>query len=119
MIYYPFDSRKNLYKSKFGAVESGESLTLRLILHNDAKVFEAFLRYTNDSESEIHEVKLTPGDYLEDYRIYYCDISFNTGLYFYSFRYTSAYGEFFVGNWARIIAPKTNAHPHSSRMVST
>ena len=108
MIYYPFDSRKNLYKSKFGAVESGESLTLRLILHNDAKVYEAFLRYTNDSESEIHEVKLTPGDYLEDYRIYYCDISFNTGLYFYSFRYTSAYGEFFVTTFENnlgVVAP--------------
>lgn len=108
MIYYPFDSRKTLYKSKFGAVESGESLTLRLILHNDAKVYEAFLRYTNDSESEVHEVKLTPGDYLDDYRIYYCDISFETGLYFYSFRYTSEYGEFFVTTFKNnlgIVAP--------------
>lgn len=96
MIYYPFDSRKSLYKSKFGAVKSGEVLTLRLVLHNDAHVYDAFLTYYEDSNSEIHEIKLTPGDFIDDYRIYYCDISFNTGLYFYRFRYTSEYGEFFV-----------------------
>ncbi|MBR6743139.1 MAG: glycoside hydrolase family 13 protein [Clostridia bacterium] len=95
-MYYPFDSRKALYKSKFGAVASGESLTLRLILHNDARVNEAFLRFHRDDLPYVSEVKLTAGDYIDDYRIYYCDISFDTGLYFYSFRYTSKYGEFFV-----------------------
>ncbi|MBO5908375.1 MAG: hypothetical protein J6Q67_01110, partial [Clostridia bacterium] len=95
-MYYPFDSRKALYKSKFGAVASGESLTLRLILHNDAGVNEAFLRFHRDDLPYVSEVKLTAGDYIDDYRIYYCDISFDTGLYFYSFRYTSKYGEFFV-----------------------
>jgi len=95
-VYYPFDSRKALYKSKFGAVASGESLTLRLILHNDARVNEAFLRFHRDDLPYVSEVKLTAGDYIDDYRIYHCDISFDTGLYFYSFRYTSEYGEFFV-----------------------
>lgn len=95
-MYYPFDSRKALYKSKFGAVASGESLTLRLILHNDARVNEAFLRFHRDDLPYVSEVKLTAGDYIDDYRIYHCDISFDTGLYFYSFRYTSEYGEFFV-----------------------
>ena len=95
-MYYPFDSRKTLYKSKFGAIASDENLTLRLILHNDAHVNEAFLRYHRDDLPFVSEVKLTEGDYIEDYRIYYCNITFEPGLYFYSFRYTSEYGEFFV-----------------------
>lgn len=96
MVYYPFDSRKTLYKSKFGAVASGETLKLRLILHNDAHVYNAFLCYYKDNGSTVEEIELTPGDYIDNYRIYFCDVSFDTGLYFYRFRYTSEYGEFFV-----------------------
>ena len=60
MGYYPFNSRKALYKEPFGAVKTGEKLTLRLLLHKDACVYNAFLRIVNDSDGVIHEIELTP-----------------------------------------------------------
>ena len=95
-MYFPFDSRKTLYKSKFGAVESGEVLTLRLLLHFDAKVRDAYLRYYNDSDKQIKEIQMLPTRTIHEYTVYECEISFEEGLYFYSFRYTSEFGEFFV-----------------------
>ncbi len=94
-MYYPFNSRDSLYKSKFGAVASGESLKLRLLLHLDAKVQEAFLCVRRDKDVVVRH-KLTPKDLIEDYRVYEIDISFDEGLYFYKFSYTSDYGEFHV-----------------------
>lgn len=95
-MYYPFESRNTLYKSKFGAVASGENLRLRLLLHKDAMVQSAFLRVHPDNTQDIFEVEMKPCDYYDDYRAYECEMSFETGLYFYSFRYTSDLGEFFV-----------------------
>lgn len=94
-MYYPYNSRDSLYKSKFGAVASGESLKLRLLLHLDAKVHDAFLCIRRDKDVVVRH-KLTPKDLIEDYRVYEIDISFDEGLYFYKFSYTSDYGEFHV-----------------------
>ncbi len=94
-MYYPFDSRNPLYKSKFGAVASGESLKLRLLLHNDARVHEAFLCLRRDGE-ETKYIKMEPADWLEGYRFYEIERTFTEGLYFYCFSYTSDYGEFSV-----------------------
>ena len=96
MEYYPYNSRKTLYKKPFGAVKSGEKVTFRLLLHRDACVFDAFLRVVNDSDSVLHEILLTPREWLDDYRFYDCEITLSTGLYWYDFRYTSAHGQFFV-----------------------
>lgn len=96
MGYYPYDSRNPLYRSKFGAVVEGENLALRLLLHRDACVHSAFLRVKNDNDSEFFEIIMKPGDWVEDYRFYSCNLNFNEGLYWYCFRYTSDYGEFFV-----------------------
>lgn len=95
-MFYPFDSRKILYKSKFGAVASGEVLVLRLLLHFDAKAYNAYLRFRNDNDDNINEIEMFPVGEIEDYRIYECKVSFEEGLYFYSFRYLSDFGEFFV-----------------------
>lgn len=94
-MFYPYNSRDSLYKSKFGAVASGENLKLRLLLHLDAKVHEAFLVIRRDGE-EIIWHKLTPTDMFDDYRAYEIDISFDEGLYFYKFCYNSDYGQFSV-----------------------
>lgn len=94
-MYYPYNSRDTLYKSKFGAVASGESLKLRLLLHLDAKVHDAFLCIRRDGE-EIIWHKLTPANLYDNYKAYEIDISFDNGLYFYKFCYTSDYGEFSV-----------------------
>lgn len=96
MQYYPFDSRNPIYRNKIGALAEGETLRLRLLLHRDARVHNAFLIIRNDSEENAREVQLTPAEWLEDYRFFDCDISLCEGLYWYSFRYTSDYGEFFV-----------------------
>ena len=95
MQYYPFDSRNSLYCSSIGAVAAGKSLQLRLLLHRDANCYDVFFRYRVDN-GNIYEVKMTPAEWLEDYRFYDIKISFSEGLYWYDFRYTSAYGDFFV-----------------------
>ena len=96
MQYYPFDSRNKIYREKFGALAEGEALRLRLLLHNDAKVHEAFLVLRKDEWDNPWHIKLEPKEWLEDYRFYDTEINLEEGLYWYSFRYTSDYGEFFV-----------------------
>ena len=95
MNYYPYNSRKSLYRSKPGAVASGESLTLRLLLHKDACVYNAFLCIRKDGE-DLVEYELSPAEWLEDYRFYDKTLTFSEGVYRYYFRYTSRHGEFFV-----------------------
>lgn len=94
-MYYPFDSRNSLYKSKFGAVASDESLKLRLLLHLDAKVHDAYLCIRKDNEEAV-SYKLTPAEYLDGYRFYEIEKTFEEGLYFYCFYYDSDYGRFYV-----------------------
>ena len=96
MQYYPFDSRNSLYREKIGALAEGETLRLKVLLHNDAKVHSAYLRLRNDNSADFKELLMTAGDWVEDYRIYECSLTLTEGLYWYSFRYTSDYGEFFV-----------------------
>lgn len=95
MPYYPFDSRNLLYKSVYGAVASEQSLRLRLLLHRDARVHDAFLHFRKDGEAE-NSLPLTPGDWLEDYRFYETELCLPEGLYWYDFSYTSDYGTFRV-----------------------
>ncbi len=96
MQYYPFDSQNKIYKEHFGAVASGENQRLRLLLHRDALCNNAYLCIKEDSESEFKEIKLTPREWLYDYQFFDCEISLDTGLYWYRFRYESAHGEFLV-----------------------
>ncbi len=96
MNYYPFDSRNPLYRSHIGAVASGERLKLRLLLHDDALCSDAYLIIKDDKSGLVSKIKLTPADYFEDYRFWDCEITLDTGLYWYSFRYNSPYGEFRV-----------------------
>lgn len=96
MNYYPFDSRNPLYRSHIGAVASGDRLKLRLLLHNDALCTDAYLVIKNDKSGLVSEIKLTPAEFFEDYRFWDCEITLDTGLYWYSFRYNSPYGEFKV-----------------------
>lgn len=96
MQYYPFDSRNIIYKSKFGAIAEGESLRLRILLHKDAKVHNAYLVIKKDGEYQPHHIELTPAEWLDDYRFYDTELNLSEGLYWYNFRYTSDYGPFFV-----------------------
>ena len=96
MQYYPFDSRNPLYRSTIGAVASGDTLKLRLLLHNDAQCSAAFLKLRNDEKNALTEIPLSPTEYLDDYRFWDCELQLDEGLYWYSFRYESPHGEFFV-----------------------
>lgn len=96
MNYYPFDSRNILYRNKIGALAEGETLRLKLLLHKDAHVKNVYLVIRKDNENEAHEVLMTAADWLEDYRFYECEINFTEGIYWYSFHYTSDYGDFYV-----------------------
>ena len=96
MIYYPFDSRNPLYRSRIGAVSEGETVKFRILIHNEALVHDAFLCLRADESNQIREIKLEPREWLSDYRFYDAEISLTEGLYWYCFRYTSNYGEFFV-----------------------
>lgn len=96
MIYYPFDSRNPLYRTKIGAIAEGETLRLKVLLHRDAKVHEVFLKLRNDNCEQIKEAQMFGGEWIDNYRFYECDINLTEGLYWYSFRYTSDYGDFQV-----------------------
>ncbi len=95
MQYYPYDSRNILYRSQIGAVAAGNHLLLRLLLHKDAHCRNAYLRYRRD-DGGVSEIEMKAAHVLEDYRFYECEIALDEGLYWYSFRYTSDYGDFFV-----------------------
>ncbi len=96
MQYYPFDSRNPIYRSKLGALAEGETLRLKLLLHRDARVHNAYLKLRNDNGETVRELRLTAADFLDEYRFYEGDITLGEGLYWYQFRYTSDYGEFCV-----------------------
>lgn len=95
MNYYPYSERSKLYRSVLTAVASEQPFTLRLLLHNDAHCLEAFLMIKSDG-GDFEYIKMQPSKTLEDYRFYECEIKKETGLYFYGFKYTSEYGDFYV-----------------------
>ncbi len=96
MDYYPYDSRNPLYRSHLGALAEGDPLRLKVLLHRDARVHNVFLRLRRDDEPDFREIRMEPGDWLDGYRFYACDVTLTEGLYWYCFRYTSDYGEFAV-----------------------
>ncbi len=96
MNYYPYDSRNPLYRNKFGALAEGDTLRLRLLLHNSNNIKSAFLVIKDDDDNFCKEIALSPAETLEDYRFYECEVTLDEGIYWYSFKYTTDYGEFFV-----------------------
>ncbi len=96
MNYYPYDSRNPIYRSKIGAVASGENLKLRLLLHKDALCTLAYLVIKNDNDTAYKEVLMQPNGSLDGYQIFECDIKLLEGLYWYHFRYESKHGTFYV-----------------------
>lgn len=92
MSFLPFDSRKTIYKTPFGAVCEGEQVTFNLLLHDDARCSDAFLVFRKDGGKN-EFIKLTPADYYQDgFRFYTTSVSFSEGLYWYSFCFDSPWG---------------------------
>lgn len=92
----PFDSRDILYKSPFGAVSEQETVTFRLLLHNDARCSDVFMKLREDGGKE-QFIMLTPSDrYDSFYRWYTVKLTLAQGLYWYSFCFDSPWGRQFV-----------------------
>ena len=91
MQHYPFDSRNSLYRPHIGAIAAGKPLRLRLLLHEDARVHNAYLLLSRDGEGT-KEIYMSPAEFLDGYRFYECEVSLEEGLYFYAFCYDSDYG---------------------------
>lgn len=96
MQYYPFDSRNSLYKSVYGAIASESLLGLRVLLHTDAKVHNVFLCIRKDDSNCLCEYEMTAQSKIDDYTIYETELSFDEGIYWYYFRYTSDFGDFYI-----------------------
>lgn len=97
MKYIPYDSRDILYKSVFGAVEEGQDVTIRLLLHRDAMVKEAFFLFRADDGGYLSYKMNEAGSYDDNYNWYEYTLNVDkAGLYFYKFRYTSEYGDMFI-----------------------
>lgn len=96
MKYIPFDSRDILYKSPFGAVNSGETVKFRMLLHDDARCSAAFLKIREDSGRERFVEMLQDGRYDERYGWFSAEMQLEEGLYWYSFCFDSPWGRQFV-----------------------
>ncbi len=96
MNYYPFDSRNPLYRNKFGALAEGDTLRLKLLLPQSNRVKKAYLKIQNDATNETRLIEMLPADCLEENRFYECELTLGEGIYWYSFKYSTDHGEFFV-----------------------
>ncbi len=108
MQYYPFNSRDILYRNKIGAAAAGETLQLRLLLHRDENCQDAFLHCRRDDLEKAQSVKLTLKENFEEYNVYQCEITLDTGLYWYYFSFKSDKGEFFVTRGEHCIGKISN-----------
>ena len=96
MKFIPYGSRDILYKSPFGAVSSSETVTLRVLLHNDALPEKVYLILREDQSHEQY-IELSPADrYDESYRWYEIKLSLPEGLYWYKFCFDSPWGRQFI-----------------------
>lgn len=96
MKYIPFDSRDILYKSPFGAVAADDTVTFRLLLHDDAKCGKAFLKL-REEEGREQFIALSESERYDDcYRRYTVKLTLPEGLYWYSFCFDSPWGRQFV-----------------------
>lgn len=92
MKYIPFDSRDSLYKTPFGAVSDRETVTFRMLLHDDALCTAAFLKLRRDDGGQ-QWLEMQPDDYYDGhFRWYKAELTLSEGLYWYSFCFDSHYG---------------------------
>lgn len=88
----PFCSRNTDYKTPFGAVRAGETVTYRLLLHRDALCESAWMLLRRDDLEEPEQFFLTPAEWAGEYRYYEIRLTLDTGLYWYAFAYDGGTG---------------------------
>lgn len=87
----PFNSRKEEYKTPFGAVASGTEVTFRLIFERGSEPFRAVFYYHNDSEMTVSK-EMEKEEYGEK-AAFTIKVAFGTGLWFYRFGCDFGLGE--------------------------
>lgn len=89
----PFDTKDRQYKSQYGACRDGQTVTFRVLLHNDARAHRVFFKIRKDGE----DYSVFPLDFekAQDqyFNWYKIDYTASEGLYFYKFYYESDYGD--------------------------
>lgn len=100
MEIIPFNSRDSYYKSKFGAVKSGEKIKFRIVIARSFMVNGASLAIRNDSDEQFTGYSMYwAGMYSDNSEVWDIEISApEEGLYWYHFDLYSPWGQFSVYN---------------------
>ena len=93
MDFIPFNSRDTFYKSKFGAVKTGEKFRLRLILPRSFSATAAYFMLRRDDGDFCEHKMCWAGMNGDDKEIWDIELSVpDCGLYWYHFDYDSSWG---------------------------
>ncbi len=92
MSLLPFCSRDIRYKSPLGAVKEGQPVTLRLLLHPDARCEQAWLLLRRDDVRDAQRLELSRTEDREGYHCFTVTFTPTEGLYFYTFAYNGGTG---------------------------
>ena len=99
MDFIPFNSRDTFYKSKFGAVKTGEQFRLRLILPRSFSATAAYFMLRRDDGDFCEHKMCWAGMNGDDKEIWDIELSVpDCGLYWYHFDYDSSWGRGSVYN---------------------
>lgn len=96
MSFYPFDSRNQSHKSKLGALAEGETLRLRLLLPESARVSRAYLLLRNDQTGNLDKISMKRAEQKSDCYYWDCEFSLNEGIYWYAFKYNTSENEYWI-----------------------
>lgn len=94
MNQLPYNPRDSRYKFKFGALAAGEPLRLRLLLPSDAGFRRARLKIRRDDRPDPEYFEMSPGESFDRDSVWWaCELTRDTGLYWYSFLCETEFGE--------------------------
>lgn len=96
MSFYPFDSRNQSHKSKLSALAEGETLRLRLLLPENARVSRAYLILRNDATGNLDKISMKKTEQKDDCFYWECEFSLTEGIYWYAFKYNTAECEYWI-----------------------
>ena len=96
MSFYPFDSRNQSHKSKLGALAEGETLRLRLLLPESARISRAYLLLRNDQTGNLDKISMKRAQQKDDCYYWECEFSLTEGIYWYAFKYNTSENEYWI-----------------------
>lgn len=92
MFFIPYDPKFSEYKSVYGAVEEGQAVLFKVLIHKDAEPYKVYFKIHKDGGyNEMYEMPYYE-KYNDNYNWYAINYTASEGLYFYSFCYDSPWG---------------------------